>query len=228
MALSVAECEQMIAACGQAGVPLHGWPITGANCRASKRMRSFIESSAIGEPRAVAVRQFRKQDADLPQPWKVEATVNGGGLFVDMQTHALDWLHQVFGPVREISGVAANNARIYGAEDTVSYSLLFGNGVVAGGLFAYSTAREEESVTVYGSEGEVSMPFFRHGDIRLVHGGVEESIHVPDPPHVHQPLIQAYVDELKGGPVLDSTGETALEAARVIDEILRSYRAGRI
>ncbi len=36
VALTAAECEAMIAACQQAGVPC-GWPITGANCRASKR-----------------------------------------------------------------------------------------------------------------------------------------------------------------------------------------------
>jgi predicted dehydrogenase len=143
-----------------------------------------------------------------------------------MQTHTLDWLHHVFGPVREIAGVAVNAARTYGAEDTVSYSLRFENGVVAGGLFAYATAREEESVTVYGSAGEVSMGFFRPSEVRLARGGAEDIFQLPDPPHVHQPLIQAFVDELKGGPALGSTGETALASARVMDKILHTFRAG--
>jgi hypothetical protein len=38
-------------------------------------------------------------------------------------------------------------------------------------------------------------------------------------------LIQAYVNELRGGPTLESTGETALEAARVIDQILSRFRS---
>ena len=227
MALSAAECEAMILACQQAGVPLRVAYYRRKLPRFEK-MRTIIESGAIGEARAIAVRQFTKQSASLPQPWKMDAAINGGGLFVDMQTHTLDWLHYVFGPLRESRGVAVNSARIHGAEDTVSYSLLFESGIVAAGLFAYTTAREEESVTVYGSEGEVSISFFRPGDVRLVRGGTEETFQLPDPPHVHQPLIQAFVNELRGGPALESTGEAALATAHVIDNILRSYRATQI
>jgi predicted dehydrogenase len=222
MAASAAECEAMIAACRQANVPLRVAYYRRKLPRFEK-MRALIQSGAIGEPRAVAVRQFWKQGALPAQSWKVDPSLNGGGLFVDMQTHVLDWLHYVFGPVREIGGVATNAAKTYPAEDTVSYSLRFEK-VIASGLFAYSSGREEESVTVYGSTGEVSIGFFRFTEVRLVRGGAEEQLSVPDPPHVHQPLIQAFVDELKGGPVLNSTGDTALEAARVIDEILRGWR----
>jgi 1,5-anhydro-D-fructose reductase (1,5-anhydro-D-mannitol-forming) len=223
MALSAMECETMIVACRQAGVPLRVAYYRRKLPRFEK-MREIIQSGVIGVPRAVAVRQFMKQDARLPQHWKVDLATNGGGLFVDMQTHVLDWLHHAFGSASETGGVAVNAARIYGVEDTVSYSLLFKNGVVASGLFAYSSACEEESVTVYGSEGEVSTSFFRPAKVRLVRDGGEEIFQLPDPPHVHQPLIQAFVDELKGGPVLNSTGETALETACVIDEILYKYR----
>ena len=66
--------------------------------------------------------------------------------------------------------------------------------------------------------------FVPSGELRLIHKFGEEIIQLPDPPHVHQPLIQSFVNELKGGTVLESTGETALEAARVIDHILCKYR----
>jgi 1,5-anhydro-D-fructose reductase (1,5-anhydro-D-mannitol-forming) len=225
MAMSVGECKSMITACRQAGVPLRVAYYRRKLPRFEK-MREIIQSGVIGEPRAVNVHQFMKLDAHLPQIWKVDAKINGGGLFVDMQTHVLDWLHYVFGKVRETGGVAINASRHYGVEDTVGYSLLFEKGVVVSGLFAYSIAREEESVTVYGSEGEVSISFFKPTEVRLVRSHREETFQLPDPPHVHQPLIQAFVNELKGGPVLDSTGETALMAARLIDRILRKYRSG--
>jgi predicted dehydrogenase len=225
MALSATECETMIAACCEAGVPLRVAYYRRKLPRFEK-MRELIQSGTIGEPRAIAVRQFQRLDAPLPQPWKIDSATNGGGLFVDMQTHTLDWLHYVFGSVREVCGVAVNAAQIHGAEDTVRYSLLFKNGVVASGIFAYTVARAEESVTIYGSEGEVSMGFFvPNGDLRLIRNGVEEIIQLPDPPHVHQPLIQTFVDELKGGSILESTGETALGAARVIDDILCKYHS---
>jgi predicted dehydrogenase len=226
MALSLDECEEMISACRRAGMPLRVAYYRRKLPRFEK-MRALIQSGSIGEPRAVAIRQFMKQGTLPAQSWKVNPIINGGGIFVDVQTHVIDWLHHVFGPVREIGGVAINAAGAYEAEDTVGYSLLFENGVVASGICAYSTAREEESVTVYGSHGEVSMSFFRPGDVRFVRDGTEKVFQLPDPPHVHQPLIQAYVDELSGGPALDSTGETAAQTARVIDEILRKFRAAR-
>lgn len=228
MALSAAECEEMIAACRAAGVPLRVAYYRRKLPRFEK-MRALIHSGAIGEPRAVAVRQFMKSSTQPAQSWKTDMTINGGGQFVDIQAHTLDWLRYAFGPVREIGGVAINAAHAYTAEDTVSYSLLFANGVVASGLFAYSIARAEESVAIYGSEGEISMGFFTpSGDLRLTRNGAEEILKLPDPPHVHQPLIQAFVDELNGGPALDSTGETAMEATRTIDEILRKYRAAKL
>ncbi len=225
MAMSVAECEEMIAACREAGVPLRVAYYRRKLPRFEK-MRSLIQSGAIGEPRVVAVRQFMKQGTLSPQVWKTDASINGGGHFVDVQTHVLDWLHHVFGPVREAGGVAVNAARIYNAEDTVSYSLLFDGGVVASGVCAYASDRTEESVTVHGTAGEVSISFFQpSGDIRLTRNGVEEIFKLPDPPHVHQPLIQAFVNELKGGPRLESTGETAMESARVIEQCLRNCRS---
>jgi predicted dehydrogenase len=226
MGMSAAECEVMINACGEAKVPLRVAYYRRKLARFEK-MRMLIQSGAIGEPRAVAARQLMKPGTGPAQPWKVDPSVNGGGLFVDMQTHVLDWLHYVFGRVREIGGVATNGAHGYCAEDTVSYSLLFEKGVIASGLFAYSIGNEEESVSVYGSEGELSVGFFRTTEVRLLCGGTAQIYQLPDPPHVHQPLIQAFVNELRGGPALDSTGESALEAARVIDGILTQFRSAR-
>src|SRR5205814_630069 len=147
------------AACRQVKVPLRVAYYRRKLPRFEK-MRALIQSGAIGEPRAVAVRQFMKQGAQPVQSWKVDPAINGGGHFVDMQAHTLDWLQSVFGPVGEIGGVAVTAARTYAAEVTVSYSLRFENGVIASGLFAYSIARDEDSVSVYGSKGEVSMGFF--------------------------------------------------------------------
>jgi 1,5-anhydro-D-fructose reductase (1,5-anhydro-D-mannitol-forming) len=226
MALSANDCEVMIVACRQAGVPLRVAYYRRKLPRFEK-MRALIQSGAIGEPRAVDVRPLMKHGSQPAQHWKVDLAINGGGHFVDMQSHTLDWLHYVFGPVRQVCGVAVNAAHTYEAEDTVSYSLLFDKGMVVSGLFAYSIARAEESVTVFGSEGEISMGFFRPSEVRLARRGTEEVFQLPDPPHVHQPLIQAFVNELKGGPALNSTGETALEATRAIDSILRQYRLAR-
>jgi len=48
---------------------------------------------------------------------------------------------------------------------------------------------------------------------------------IPDPPHVHQPLIQSIVDELNGDGTCPSTGESALRTARVMEAIVASSTA---
>ncbi|MEZ4699671.1 MAG: Gfo/Idh/MocA family oxidoreductase [Rhodothermales bacterium] len=219
MAPDAAACRRMIDACARAGVPLFVAYYRRALPR-FEAMRRLIQSGAIGAPRVVSIRHFLREGQMPAQPWKVDPTVNGGGFFVDMQSHTLDWLDHVFGPAEAARGIAVHQAGRYAAEDAVSFSLRFGGGVIANGLCGYATAREEEGVTVYGSEGEVSMPFFRPGPLRLVTGTGEVCTEHPDPPHVHQPLIASVVAHLLGQGVCASTGESALRTTRVIDAIL--------
>jgi len=61
----------------------------------------------------------------------------------------------------------------------------------------------------------------------LRRGGGEERFIIDHPPHVQQPLIQTVVDTLLGGGPCPSTGETAAETNRVMDQLLAGYRARR-
>jgi hypothetical protein len=56
-------------------------------------------------------------------------------------------------------------------------------------------------------------------------GDAIEEIPVDDPPHVHQPLIETIVNEMNEQGTCPSTGESGARTTRVIDEILREYRA---
>ena len=220
MALNVKECLEMNEACTQAGVPLFVAYYRRKLPRFEK-MRALVQDGAIGQPRAALLRQFKKQTQPDPDvSWKVDPAINGGGLFVDMQTHALDWLDYALGPVDRVQGAFSNQGRLYDAEDTVSYSLSFENGFLASGLFAYTAGHEEESVTIYGTEGYVSMGFFRASPVQLVRGSKIEEFDLPDPPHVHQPLIETVLGHIRGTGVCPSTGDSAIRTAQVVEEIL--------
>lgn len=223
MALNTAECEEMIHACQTAGVPLFVAYYRRKLPRFEK-MRQLIQSGAIGTPRVITVRHFSKEEKMPGQLWKVDPKINGGGIFVDTQAHALDWMDYTFGPVQSVQGVALNQGGTHSAEDLVSYSFTFDRGVIANGICAYSTAHEEESVTVYGNKGTISMGFFRASPVSLITANGEELFDIPDLPHVHQPLVQSIVNELLGKGKSPSTGETALRTTRVIDEVLERFR----
>ena len=219
MALTTAECESMIEACKEANVPLFVAYYRRKLPRFEK-MRELVQTGAIGAVRSISIRHFKKQGAMPGQSWKVDPTINGGGYFVDMQAHMLDWMDHVFGPPLEVQGLATRQTESYAAEDAVSISLKYAPNILASGIFSYASGREEEEVTIYGSTGEISMGFFRASPVKLLTDEGEEVYDLPDPAHVHQPLVQTIVDELQGGPPSPSTGITAMRTTRVIQQVL--------
>ncbi len=229
MALDAAQCDAMIAACRSAGVPLWVAYYRRALPRFLK-VRELVAGGAVGPVRMVLSRQFQPlrdpaQANPGSPPWRVDAALSGGGLFVDMMTHTLDFLDFVFGPIEDARGLAASQAGAYRAEDTVTASYRFASGVHGSGAFCYAADRDEEMNEIVGARGRILFSTTRAVPIRVLRGDSVEEIPVDDPPHVHQPLIQSIVDELNGRGTCASTGESAARTTRVVDAILREYRA---
>jgi predicted dehydrogenase len=229
MAMDHGECDDMIAACRVAGVPL--W--VAYYRRALPRflaVRDLLQGGAIGPVRMVVSRQFQplKPPAEMnpgSPPWRIDAALSGGGLFVDMASHTLDFLDFLFGPVVEVRAFAGNRAGAYRPEDTVAASYRFASGVLGSGAWCYAADREEEYNEIVGAAGRIRFSTTKPVPIRVVRGAAVEEIPVDDPPHVHQPLIEAIVGELNGRGTCPSTGESGARTTEVIDEILREFRA---
>lgn len=229
MALDHDQCAQMIAGCAAAGVPL--W--VAYYRRALPRflaVRDLVRGGAVGEVRMVTSRQFqppRPPTAANPgsPPWRVDAARSGGGLFVDMMSHTLDFFDFVFGPIGQVSAFASNLGGAYGPEDTVSASFRFASGVHGSAAWCYAADHEEEYNEIVGSGGRIRFSTTRPVPIRVTRGEAVEEIAVGDPPHVHQPLIQSIVDEMNQTGRCPSTGESAARTTRVIDGVLREFRA---
>jgi predicted dehydrogenase len=229
MALDARQCDAMIAACTAAGVPL--W--VAYYRRALPRflaVRDLVQGGAIGAVRLVTSRQFQRLRAPEDMnpgspPWRIDPASSGGGLFVDMVTHTLDFLDFLFGPIEAVRGLAGNQAGAYRAEDVVAASYRFASGVHGSGTFCYAADADEEYNEIVGARGRIRFSTTRPVPIRVTRGDAVEEIAVDDPPHVHQPLIQSIVDELNGRGACPSTGVSGARTTRVVDEILREHRA---
>ena len=79
-------------------------------------------------------------------------------------------------------------------------------------------------MTFTGPLGQVTTPVFADGDVIVRRDGREETLPIRNPPHVHQPLIQTVVDELRGLGRCASTGESGARASWVMDRLLESFR----
>lgn len=229
MAMDHGQCEDMIAACKAAGVPL--W--VAYYRRALPRflaVRDLVQNGAVGTVRMVTSRQFQplKPPAEMnpgSPPWRIDAALSGGGLFVDMVSHTLDFLDFVFGPIEKVRALADNQAGAYRPEDIVTASYRFASGVYGSGAWCYAADREEEYNEIIGANGRIRFSTTKPVPIRVMRGDAIDEIPVDDPLHVHQPLIQTIVDELNGQGRCPSTGESGARTTRVIDEILREFRA---
>ena len=127
-----------------------------------------------------------------------------------------------------MSGTAANQAGLYRAEDVVTASFAWASGVRGTGLWTFSASGDVDRTEIVGTRGRILYATFSDAPVVLETDAGIESLELPFPTHVQQPLIQTIVDELRTGtPTCPSTAESAARTTRVIDSLLAGfYTAG--
>ena len=223
MALNFAECQEMITTCQTAGVPLFVAYYRRALPRFLK-IKELVDSGTIGDVRFVTVSLYQPPGKESLKsgspPWRVVPKISGGGLFVDLASHTLDFLDFVFGPIASVRGCAANQDGRYEAEDIVTGTFQFESGVQGVGAWCFTTASKSDLTRIVGSKGEISFSTFDPLPILLQNAAGVTEFTIPYPQHIEQPMIQTVVDELNGFGVCPSTGETAARTSWVMDQML--------
>jgi predicted dehydrogenase len=224
MARTARECEDMIAACDEAGVGLFVAYYRRAMPRFAT-VKELLESGRIGQLRSVSIRNERRaQGAADSGGWRTDPQVSGGGHFVDLGSHILDLLDWLLGPVTQAAGVAANRGRRYPAEDLVTGVFSFRSGVEGVGVWNYDSFRDQDQIEITGTAGALRFSCFAEEPLQLLTARGVERIEAPYPETVQLPLIQTVVDALTGHGESPSTGHSAIRTARVIDDLLGDYR----
>lgn len=227
MAVNTAECEAMIAACKEAGVPLYvafyrrGLP-------RFRQVKEWLDGGAIGQVRFVrTVHMAKPLQHTGEEVWRVNPAISGGGLFLDLGSHTLDLLDHLLGPIRDAGGRASNLGSPYPAEDTVTGEYMFESGAHGSGVWCFNAYAEEEYNEIVGSKGSVRFSTFAEKPLVLRTADGEQTVSIGHPPHVQGPLIQTVVDELLGRGTALSTGESALRTSRAMEAMTHGYYAGR-
>ena len=223
MALNHAECLQMIAAFESRGVPLWVAYYRRALPR-FLRVRDRLQAGAIGRVTSVHVQVTAPvlTGADATN-WRIDPTISGAGLFFDLGSHCFDLLDFLFGPIVSVTGYSTNTAGAYRAEDVTAAAFRFERGLVGTGIWNFNAVEKTDTMTFIGSEGELTTPVFSDTDVRVMSGTVTTVEEVRNPPHVHQPLIQAIVNELRGQGKCPSTGESAARTSWALDQCVAEY-----
>ncbi len=224
MALNFQECRQMIDACQSAGVPLFVAYYRRALARFLK-IKQLLETGAIGEPRFVNLTLYQPiaPDERAPQtlPWRVIPELAGGGRFVDLASHMLDFLDDLLGPIRIVQGFASNQAQLYPAEDIVTGTWMFETGVHGVGTWCFTGFDRCDHTEIIGSAGKLTYSTFDTQPLILTTPKGRTEFAYDYPAHIQQPLIQSIVDALNGIGTCPSSGETAARTSWVMDEMLK-------
>jgi predicted dehydrogenase len=226
MALNEAECLEMNRVSRETGQPLFV-AYYRRKLPMFLKLKEIVDSKRIGDIRFVNIQLHfpaRPEEADpnAAAGWRVFPEISGGGHFHDMASHQLDYLGFLLGPVAEAHGIAINQAGLYPAEDMVTAALKFESGIAATGSWCFTVPElfSLDRTEITGSEGRIAFSFFKDTKIVITTiDGKSETIDLPHPPHIQQPLIQSVVDELRGEDVCPSTGETAIRTTVLLNRI---------
>ena len=225
MAKNHRECLEMIDAFRRAGQPL--WVAYYRRAQPRFRLvRQLLRNGRIGQVTSahVEIRHVLATGA-AAQAWHFDPAIAGAGLIYDVGSHGIDLLDFFFGPIAEVEGFPVNTGGTYPPEDVTVAAFKFASGLVGTGVFNFHSFEKIDRLVFVGSAGELSTPIFGSEDVVVRRNEGVERHPVPWPAHVHQPLIQSIVDELRGRGRCESTGESGARASWVLEECVRKHYA---
>jgi UDP-N-acetylglucosamine 3-dehydrogenase len=227
MALTVAECDQIIAAAEAAGVTVgvsHNQLFYPPHVRA----RELIESGAIGRPLML---RMRLAIGGKFAGWRSDPAATGGGLLFDAGVHRFYVARALFGEVAEVSAMTDVDPAV--GEDLAVVLLRFRSGALGSidANYHCPPGAFDDAIEVAGSEGmlyisgcEADFEGFRTGPALRRYDGAWHDEHVSagswdDSVHAS---VQAFVDALAAGvkpPVDAHDGRAVVQMIRSVYEL---------
>ena len=220
------ECYSMIAASTKAELPLYVAYYRRALPNFMK-IKELVDSGEIGDVRMVNIQLHKPAGPDLvastDDNWRVKSEIAGGGYFYDLASHQLDFLDFLLGPIETATGFTANQAGLYDANDIVTGSFIFKNGVIGNGSWCFTTSQSSsiDQTIITGSKGQITYPTFDGAHVVLeTDQNGRETFNFDLPQHIQQPLIQSVVDDLLGTGVCPSSGVSGARTNHVMEQLV--------
>lgn len=193
MAMNVAECDRMIAACQANSVKLgiayyrHFYPVV-------QRAKELIAAGEIGKPVLAQINAFERFN---PQPgedrhWLLEKAQAGGGPMMDFGCHRIEVLMNLFGVINRTTSLAGRALFEREVEDTCVASFEFEGATQAVLSVTHAAFESQDTLEVFGSGGSLHIPVLNRGELRIKTASGERTENHPPHANVHWPLIEDF------------------------------------
>jgi predicted dehydrogenase len=219
MALSVAECEEMVNVCREYNVPLFVAYYRRGQEK-FKHVKSLIEEKAIGEIRSFHyVYTSKLPELNPDRNWMFNKEESGGGLLYDMGSHMIDILLFFFGEVKSVYGHSDNQSNKFRVHDVTTGMIVFESGVGGSVQMTFNGNMEEDELVIVGSTGSIRLSVMSNDPVSVIRDNIRKDTSFDDLEHVAQPFIQEVVDCLHGTNNMDSTGISGLKTQKIIEAL---------
>lgn len=231
MAVSVAECETMIAACKTAGRKL----MIGYRCHFEAYNLEAMRLARTGA--AGRTRYVRSEHGFVqrnPAEWRLKRALAGGGSLMDMGIYSLQAARYMIGeePVAVTARESTDrrDPRFTEVEDIIDWTLEFPSGAIASCQSMYSA--NQNHILLMGDQGRIELePATRYDGNHLWTGKDGREREVTPPPGPGATQFAGQLDHLaqciRTGREPIVSGEEGLRDMRIVEAIYRSAREGR-
>lgn len=244
LGLTVAQAEDMVSACGSAGVKLGVGLLMRFHAHHCKALE-LVEGGRIGQP-VLGRAQLSCWYPPIEGAWRQDPELGGGGSLMDMGCHCIDLLEMFFGRTTSVFCSTARLVHDYTSEDTATVLLEFASGArgIVDNLFNVPDHSSRNRLELYGSAGSIlaegTIGQDEAGDMTLYEqadaGGYEaqqsrdpnagERI-APTPINTYRAQIEAFSQAILDDTQPPIDGEHGLWSQRVLAACYESARSGR-
>jgi len=155
LGMTVAEAEQMMAACQNARVVL-GTALMMRFHAQHREALQMVRENRIGKP-VFGRAQLSCWYPPMEGAWRQDPLTGGGGSLMDMGSHCIDLLEMYLGEIDTVSCLISNNVHDYDSEDSAIVSLKFRSGALAtvDTFFCIPDNSSKNVLELYGSKGSI-------------------------------------------------------------------------
>lgn len=228
MAVTVAECEQMVEVCARNDVALalayyrRWYP----KARAIKRL---LEEGAIGTPIRARIRIGGRWTLP-PDDWKHWRVTEqaGGGALMDVGSHRLDLICYWLGEPARAAGLMSRLVMDFEVPDTETLICEMANGMHLTCECQWNMKIGSDEMVIHGTDGSILATPFDGPDLTLrTPEGDEAIVLEPKAENVHLPLVASFAERVCAGEPPEFDGVDGMQASRIIGAAIRSHASGR-
>ena len=152
-------------------------------------------------------------------PWRFDKKISGGGNFLDMGLHVIDFLFDVFGECEHSQYISHKSKRIYNVEDSFILNLKFKKGVLGQCAWHSSVTETKDFFRLYGEKGIIEFSFNFSDKIKIIKNNKTKTLNIKlsQPPHkpIIAKVIKIFIENIKKGLVYLDKKSLNLTSAQI-------------